>query len=599
MDLRKQDLRLDVIADIKTPENKDRKDQSFRATEVFNGRIRQFVYEYLRTQFSSQTCSEAPISSSINLARRITKERSSIYNEPPTRHFSGVEEEQERPLQALYKDMGADHLMSKANEFYCLQNQCMVQIFPADGRLQMRVLKLHHFDVLPDPNNPEEMVGVIINSFDKSNKRSSYGSDSPMGNFGLARQSRTDQSDGIDQSIADDDDQLKKERYEVWTKGYYSEGEYVPALNFIMNGKGEVLSEDPLSPIDGLPFVDICSTKDYQFYASEHNAMVDFSIEYNALMTEIAMNHRMQSWSQAWMKGPKDLLPSTVEVGPTKVIMLPADDEGATDFGFATPGGGSANGIEYAETLLAQFLSTHGIDPQIISSDSGQKYSSGIERLLAMIEKFESSKSDFQLFERVEHKIFEVVKLWLEALQDTGTLDDKYKMPSLPGEASFAVAFNKPEGAQTFSDKVNMQERLIEMGLSSRVTATMDLYNMPREEAEEYLVKVEEDESMKLIAEASSPAPQPSLPGGESEEPDSMPVESEVQVSQEEMIEKDVVLNGAQVTSMVGIVSSVAGGELPRGTGISILMTAFGLTKEKAEEIMGESGRSFTKEKIE
>ena len=70
-------------------------------------------------------------------------------------------------------------------------------------------------------------------------------------------------------------------------------------------------------------------------------------------------------------------------------------------------------------------------------------------------------------------------------------------------------------------------------------------------------------------------------------------------ILQEEMIEKDVVLNGAQVTSMVGIVSSVAGGELPRGTGISILMTAFGLTKEKAEEIMGESGRSFKKEKKE
>ena len=32
---------------------------------------------------------------------------------------------------------------------------------------------------------------------------------------------------------------------------------------------------------------------------------------------------------------------------------------------------------------------------------------------------------------------------------------------------------------------------------------------------------------------------------------------------------------------------------------VSILMTAFGLTKEKAEEIMGESGRSFTKEKKE
>ena len=599
MDLRNVDNRLNIIAEIKNPENLDRKDLSFKATEVFNGRIKQYVYEYLLTQFSKDTVKEAPVQSGANLARRITKEKASIFNEPPVRHISGVEEEQEKVLQSIYKDMGADHLMAKANEFYCLQNQCMLQIYPSGGKLRMRVLKLHHFDVIPDPNNPEEMIGVIINSYDKSNKRIDHPND-PTGDHGNQRPHRRNQSDGLDQKIADNDDKLRNERYEVWIKEYYNEeGILVPALNFIMNGKGEVLSEDPLSPVKGLPFIDICSTKDYQFFASEHNAMVDFSIEYNAIMTEIAMNHRMQSWSQAWMKGPKDLLPGTVEVGPTKVIMLPSDDEGVTDFGFATPGNGSSNGIEYAETLLAQFLSTHGIDPQIISSESGQKYNSGIERLLAMIEKFESSKSDYQLFERVEHQLFEVIKMWLEALKDTGELDDKYKMPSLPIDVAFSVAFKKPEGAQTQTEKLQFQERLIEMGLSSRITAIMELFNMPREEAEEYLLKIEEDESMKLIAEASFPSPQPSLPGIESEEPDSVPVESEVQVSQEEMIEKDVVLNGAQVTSMVGIVSSVAGGELPRGTGISILMTAFGLTKEKAEEIMGESGRSFIKEKKE
>ena len=509
MDLRKQDDRLDVIADIKNPENLDRKDESFKATEVFNGRIRQFVYSHLRTQFSAQTCKEAPIISGINLARRITKEKSSIYSEPPVRHISGVEEDQEAVIQSIYKDAGIDHLMSKANEFYSLQNQCMLQVYPAEGKLKMRVLKLHHFDVLPNPSNPENFIGVVINSYDKSNKRKEYKSDSPMGNFGIHRPHFRDQSDGIDQSIADDDDQLKNERYEVWTKEHYnSDGQLIPALNYIMDGKGTILSDDPLSPVKDLPFIDICSTKDFQFYSSEHNATVDFSIEYNSLMTEIALSSRMQSWSQAILRGPKDCLPNSIEVGPNKILLLPSDEDGATvDFSFATPGNGASNYIEYAETLLAQFLSTHGIDPQIISSESGQKYNSGIERLLAMIEKFESSKSDYQLFERVEHQLFGVIGMWLEALKDTGELDDKYKMASLPIDTSFSVAFNKPEGAQTLSDKVSMQERLIEMGLSSRVTATMEIHNMPREEAEEYLVKVDEDDSKAFNPGEEHPLP--------------------------------------------------------------------------------------------
>ena len=151
MDLRNVDNRLNIIAEIKNPENLDRKDLSFKATEVFNGRIKQYVYEYLLTQFSKDTVKEAPVQSGANLARRITKEKASIFNEPPTRHISNVEEEQEKVLQSIYKDMGADHLMAKANEFYCLQNQCMLQIYPSGGKLRMRVLKLHHFDVIPDP----------------------------------------------------------------------------------------------------------------------------------------------------------------------------------------------------------------------------------------------------------------------------------------------------------------------------------------------------------------------------------------------------------------------------------------------------------------
>ena len=124
-----------------------------------------------------------------------------------------------------------------------------------------------------------------------------------------------------------------------------------------------------------------------------------------------------------------------------------------------------------------------------------------------MIEKFESSKSDFQLFERVEHQLFKVFSMWIEALKDTGELDDKYKMPSLPLDVAFSVAFKKPEGAQTQTEKLQFQERLIEMGLSSRVTATMELFNMPREEAEEYLAKVDEDEVKAFVL-----AEQPELP---------------------------------------------------------------------------------------
>lgn len=56
---------------------------------------------------------------------------------------------------------------------------------------------------------------------------------------------------------------------------------------------------------------------------------------------------------------------------------------------------------------------------------------------------------------------------------------------------------------------------------------------------------------------------------------------------------EDIVLNGAQVTSMVTIVSQVAAGALPRESGLNMLLAAFPLTKQQAERILGEAGQGF------
>lgn len=55
-----------------------------------------------------------------------------------------------------------------------------------------------------------------------------------------------------------------------------------------------------------------------------------------------------------------------------------------------------------------------------------------------------------------------------------------------------------------------------------------------------------------------------------------------------------IALNGAQVTSMLDVVSRVAYGELPRESGVAMLIGGFGLTRESAEAIMGQVGNTFT-----
>lgn len=55
-----------------------------------------------------------------------------------------------------------------------------------------------------------------------------------------------------------------------------------------------------------------------------------------------------------------------------------------------------------------------------------------------------------------------------------------------------------------------------------------------------------------------------------------------------------VALNGAQVASAKSIVIDVSLNKLPRESGVNMLVAFFGLSKDAAEMIMGEVGRSFT-----
>ena len=55
-----------------------------------------------------------------------------------------------------------------------------------------------------------------------------------------------------------------------------------------------------------------------------------------------------------------------------------------------------------------------------------------------------------------------------------------------------------------------------------------------------------------------------------------------------------VALNGAQVQAAQGIITSVAKGELPRGTGVQMLVQFFNMAPDAAEALMGEVGGSFT-----
>lgn len=70
--------------------------------------------------------------------------------------------------------------------------------------------------------------------------------------------------------------------------------------------------------------------------------------------------------------------------------------------------------------------------------------------------------------------------------------------------------------------------------------------------------------------------------------------DDEASTKAEQAVNPAAALNGAQIASLLQIISAVATGQLPRATGIQVMAQSFPFDATTAELIMGEVGRTFT-----
>lgn len=450
-------------------ENQDRKSKSLAALEVYNDRAHDYVKAYLKEQYSENTVLQMPIVSSINLCKRVANKEASIYKNPPVRTFSGLTEDQSDELLKLYENSKINQKLFKSNVFFKVQNQNFLQVIPKDGKLIVRCLLPHHIDAVPSYEDPEKADAFVISSFDKA----------------LYYQT----GDGANQKIGDQED-YKKQIYVAWTSNE----------NLMFNGEGTYIGEQLPNPIGVLPFIDVHIEKDFEFFVRTGQNLVEFTIQYNGALSDLAQVVKMQGWAQAYLKGDKDLMPESITVGPNHILRLPVDanNQVQTEFGYASPNADVSGSIQHVENLLSNFLTSRGLDPNLVNGKSqASKFTSGMDRLLAMIEMFEASKQDYAVYQGVEYQLFELIKKWSQALAGT---DDAFLSFAIPEDATMSCQYNQPEMVQTESDKLSVIQTKMEQGLMSRSMAIKELYELNDEEAVELMEKIDE-EMMPRLAE--------------------------------------------------------------------------------------------------
>jgi hypothetical protein len=145
--------------------------------------------------------------------------------------------------------------------------------------------------------------------------------------------------------------------------------------------------------------------------------------------------------------------------------------------------------------MLMNFISSRGLDPKEIATDGSKDFNSALERMLAMIDRFEATKDDFDLYERVEEDFFEIIKAWVNNTPDQ--LNEEFRV-FIPEDAKISVKFAEPQMVQTRQEKVKYWQERIDIGLATRTDAIMEIEGLTRIQAQDRIKDIDGEETQSI-----------------------------------------------------------------------------------------------------
>ena len=466
-------FRQSFLASIRTNrETLDRMGDSLRDSECYNGKIHDYLVQELKCRYSKETVNEMPKISQINLTKKIANKRGSLYSNEPERKFHEMTDDQIEKTELVYADLGMTERMKRSNRFYELQRQNHILFSPKNGKIVGMPLAGHRLNVLPSACDPEQGEVYVISTFDET-----------MGN------QKEISSDGINQVEGDPDDyKASLEHHVVWS----------PNTHYTMNGRGEITSFETVNEIAPLiPIVEVSDEKDGKYWVDSGSEISRFGIEFCAQISNWAHIVNLQSYSQAILKGPEDLMPSTVKIGPNYILRLITNPDENKDisFEYLSPNSDLAGVKDLVLTLLALFQSSEEVDPTTITGEAtAQRFGSGVERLLSMIENFKPSKEAMSLYEQAEMQAFSIITAWMNKLKGSDALDEKYQTQLFTGKESMSIKYKGPENVLSETEELDIVDRRMENGTLSRIGAIARLDNVSRDEAKNLVSEIDDDD---------------------------------------------------------------------------------------------------------
>lgn len=495
------EVRRQILSEIKSAENQERKKQAYKRYLCLKDQTKQFVIEQLLKQFDKSTVDEMKYCiANVSITRKIIEKLARVYNNGVKREV-GQDEQSEENIKKLEKELDFNTAVRTANKFLKLQKNIAMYIKPCpviDNQgnekytIKLEPMSPYLYDVVENFYDRTKPMVYILSDFDYTEtlytiKDPARNRDAPVPSGAI-----NPYSDKKDQAIADSPSDAKTGEVIWWSNNYHFTTDY----------DGNIISQgDGLNPIGEMPIENFAIDQDGQFWAIGGDDLIDGSILINAVLTHNQNVGITQGYGQFWMKGKN--LPTAVTVGPNKVIRMEYQEgEPTPDLGFAnaSPQIDSLRGL--VESYIALLLTTNNLSTSAVASslNGAATAPSGIAMVIDKSESMEDVNDQRQIFVDKEPAIWRKINKWLNLYGDQ----------VVEGLSGLSLAENFEENfSLNFIDApviVSEQEKLAnlkarkELGIDSMIDLIMkDNPQLTEDQAKEKLAKILKDNIEKQL----------------------------------------------------------------------------------------------------
>jgi len=241
---------------------------------------------------------------------------------------------------------------------------------------------------------------------------------------GSAPYNSWDSPDGINQTISNQqaDSNSNTKTYAIWTKEQHVSVR--ATTRNLPNGKAQSeityfdIPGNPsnINPLGILPFVYIASDGNNTDYPVL-NPLTRQTIFYNVLTTDLISAASLQGYGIRILSGSNEILNNIQKLheGLTTAVTLPqpdSPDQARTTLTFEKPSPDLSGQRDTYDYYLYQVLSQHGINPASSVSGQGEKYTSGLDRIIASADVYNIVSKNQKTYTNLEKRVFDIVASW-------------------------------------------------------------------------------------------------------------------------------------------------------------------------------------------